>query len=192
MDTLSKRIKEWKVKRMSNVAEKLWNLIETIVRGVFGLFFRIFHIECSEEQWESLLQFVRFGIVGAWNTVFSYAINVCCLLIFKKMGILSVADLDMYVANTIAFILSVLCSFLLNSRFVFTLEEGQSRNFWKALLKSYLSYGFTGIILNNILAYVWVGVFGISKFVAPLISLVIAIPINFFMNKLWAFKSEAE
>ena len=144
------------------------------------------------EQWESLMQFVRFGIVGAWNTVFSYAINVCCLLIFKKMGILSVADLDMYVANTIAFILSVLCSFLLNSRFVFTLEEGQSRNFWKALLKSYLSYGFTGIILNNILAYVWVGVFGISKFVAPLISLVIAIPINFFMNKLWAFKSEAE
>lgn len=135
---------------------------------------------------------MRFGIVGAWNTVFSYAINVCCLLIFKKMGILSVADLDMYVANTIAFILSVLCSFLLNSRFVFTLEEGQSRSFWKALLKSYLSYGFTGIILNNILAYVWVGIFGISKFVAPLISLIIAIPINFFMNKLWAFKTETE
>lgn len=108
------------------------------------------------------------------------------------MGILSVADLDMYVANTIAFILSVLCSFLLNSRFVFTLEEGQSRSFWKALLKSYLSYGFTGIILNNILAYVWVGIFGISKFVAPLISLIIAIPINFFMNKLWAFKTEEE
>ena len=177
---------------MSNVAEKLWNLIETMVRGIFGLFFRIFHIEFTEEQWESLLQFVRFGIVGAWNTVFSYAINVCCLLIFKKMGILSVADLDMYVANTIAFILSVLCSFLLNSRFVFTLEEGQSRSFWKALLKSYLSYGFTGIILNNILAYVWVGIFGISKFVEPLISLIIAIPIKFFMNKLWAFKTEEE
>lgn len=175
---------------MKDIGIKAWNIIETIVRAVFGVVFRIFKIDFSEEQWESLLQFVRFGIVGAWNTVFSYAINVCCLLLFKKMGILSVADLDMYVANMIAFILSVLCSFLLNSRFVFTLENGQSRNFWKALLKSYLSYGFTGIILNNVLAYVWVGIFGISKFVAPLLSLVIAIPINFFMNKLWAFKTE--
>lgn len=175
---------------MKDIGIKAWNIIETIVRAVFGVVFRIFKIDFSEEQWESLLQFVRFGIVGAWNTVFSYAINVCCLLLFKKMGILSVADLDMYVANMIAFILSVLCSFLLNSRFVFTLENGQSRNFWKALFKSYLSYGFTGIILNNVLAYVWVGIFGISKFVAPLLSLVIAIPINFFMNKLWAFKTE--
>ena len=96
----------------------------------------------------------------------------------------------MYVSNTIAFIISVLVSFLLNSRFVFTLEEGQSRNFWKALMKSYLSYGFTGIILNNLLAYLWVNVLGISKFIAPLISLIIAIPINFIMNKLWAFKTE--
>mgnify|MGYP002704035864 CR=1 FL=1 len=111
-------------------------------------------------------------------------------MIFQKMGILSTADLDMYVANIIAFVISVFVSFMLNSRFVFTLEEGQNRSFWKSLLKSYLSYGFTGIILNNILAYVWVVMLGIPKLVAPLISLVIAIPINFLMNKLWAFKTE--
>ena len=175
---------------MNEIGAKLWNIIEMIVRGIFGFFFNLAGVEFSEEQWDSLLQFVKFGLVGVWNTVFSYAINVCCLLIFHKLGILSTANLDMYVANTIAFILSVLVSFLLNSKFVFTLEEGQSRSFWKALLKSYLSYGFTGIILNNVLAYLWVNVLGISKFIAPLISLIIAIPINFFMNKLWAFKTE--
>lgn len=175
---------------MNEIGTKLWNILEIIVRAVFGFIFRIFKIDFSEEQWDSLLQFVKFGLVGVWNTVFSYAINVGCLLLFQKLGILSTADLDMYVANTIAFILSVLVSFLLNSKFVFTLEEGQSRNFWKALLKSYLSYGFTGIILNNVLAYVWVVMLGIPKLVAPLISLIIAIPINFFMNKLWAFKTE--
>lgn len=175
---------------MNGIGEKLWNIIETIVRAVFGVVFKIFKIDFTEEQWQSLLQFVKFGLVGVWNTVFSYAINVSCLLIFQKLDILSIKNRDMYVANTIAFILSVLVSFLLNSRFVFTLEEGQSRNFWKALFKSYLSYGFTGIILNNVLAYVWVDLLGISKFIAPLISLIIAIPINFFMNKLWAFKTE--
>ena len=175
---------------MNEIGAKLWNIIEMIVRGIFEFFFNLAGVEFSEEQWDSLLQFVKFGLVGVWNTVFSYAINVVCLLIFQKAGILSGANLDMYVANTIAFILSVLVSFLLNSKFVFTLEEGQSRSFWKALFKSYLSYGFTGIILNNVLAYVWVNLLGISKFIAPLISLIIAIPINFFMNKLWAFKTE--
>lgn len=176
---------------MNGIGEKLWNLIETIVRGIFGAVFQLFGVDFTEEQWDSLLQFVKFGLVGVWNTVFSYAINVGCLLAFQKMGVLGTANLDMYVANTIAFILSVLVSFLLNSKFVFTLEEGQSRNFWKALFKSYLSYGFTGIILNNVLAYLWVDILGISKFIAPLISLVIAIPINFLMNKLWAFKTDS-
>lgn len=175
---------------MSGIGQKLWNIIETIVRAVFGFIFKLFHIEFKEEQWDSLLQFVKFGLVGVWNTVFSYTITVSCLLIFRKLGILIVDNRDIYVANIIAFILSVLVSFLLNNKFVFTLDEGQSRNFWRALFKTYLSYGFTGLILNNVLAYVWVEMLGISKFVAPLISLVIAIPINFLMNKLWAFRTE--
>ena len=30
----------------------------------------------------------------------------------------------------------------------------------------------------------------ISKYLAPLINLVVSIPVNFLMNKLWAFKGE--
>lgn len=181
---------------MDGISAKLWNMIETVVRAVFGLIFKLCRIEPTEEQWDSLIQFVKFGLVGVWNTVFSYVINLISLLSFQKTGVLQFeifgAPAAVYVANIIAFIISVFVSFLLNNRFVFTLEEGQSRNFGKALFKSYLSYGFTGLILNNVLAVVWVGLCGISEFVAPLISLIIAIPINFFMNKLWAFKSESE
>ena len=63
----------------------------------------------------------------------------------------------------------------------------EQRSIWKALLKTYVSYGFTGIILNNILLVLWVRVIGINKMLAPIINLIINIPINFFMNKLWAF-----
>ena len=93
-------------------------------------------------------------------------------------------------ANTVAFILSVLWSFMLNSIFVFKKEEGEKRNPWKTLLKTYIAYGFTGIVLNNILSFIWINIFGISKYIAPLINLIISIPVNFFMNKLWAFKGE--
>ncbi len=97
---------------------------------------------------------------------------------------------DYILGNTIAFLLSVLWSFYWNSRYVFGLEEGEKRSPWKALLKTYISYGFTGIILSNILSYVWIRVFGISKYLAPLINLVVSIPVNFLMNKLWAFKGK--
>ena len=63
----------------------------------------------------------------------------------------------------------------------------KERNIWKALLKTYISYGFTGLILNNILSVLWVSVFHISKMIAPIINLIVGIPINFFLNKIWAF-----
>lgn len=173
---------------------KLWNLIETMVRAVFGVIFKILKIDFSEEQWDSFLQFVKFALVGVWNTVFSFAINFGCLKLFKATNILNQivagTPIRVYVSNIIAWIISVFVSYLLNEHFVFKMEEGQKRSFWKSLLKSYVSYGFTGLILNNVLAILWVGVLGVPEEVAPLISLIIAIPINFFMNKLWAFKAE--
>lgn len=181
---------------MNGIGTKLWDILETIVRAVFGFIFRILKIDFTEEQWDSLLQFVKFGLVGVWNTVFNYVLYAVSLLAFQKLGVLqnNPYNLDMHISTVIAFIISVFVSFLLNSRFVFTAEEGQKRSFGKALLKCYLSYGFTGLILNPILNTVWVSILPMpqdtAKLIAPAISLFIAIPINFILNKLWAFKTE--
>lgn len=132
----------------------------------------------------SLVQFIKFGIVGVSNTLVSYIINILVLFAMKPMNV----SWDYFAGNIVAFILSVLWSFYWNNKYVFTLEEGQSRSIGKALLKTYITYGFTGIILNNILSWIWVSVLGVSKFIAPIINLLASVPINFFMNKLWAFK----
>ena len=60
----------------------------------------------------------------------------------------------------------------------------------KALFKSYLSYAFSGIVLNNLLGTLWIQVIGISKFIAPLLNLPITVPTNFFILKKWAFKEK--
>ena len=120
------------------------------------------------------------------NTVISYVLNVLVLLALKPLNV----SWDFIAGNMVAFILSVLWSFYWNNRFVFTVQEGQHRSIWKALLKTYVAYGFTGIILNNILSWLWINVLDISKFIAPLINLVISVPVNFIINKMWAFKTE--
>lgn len=135
---------------------------------------------------ETVVQFIKFGIVGVSNTAISYLINISVLFLLEPYQFIW----DYVAGNIIGFILSVLWSFYWNNRMVFTLEEGEHRNIWKSLLKTYIGYGFTGIILNNILSWLWVSVIGISKFIAPLINLTISVPLNFVINKLWTFKSD--
>lgn len=96
---------------------------------------------------------------------------------------------DYVIANTVAFVLSVLWSFYWNERFVFTeKQEGYRSNRLVRLLKMYLSYGFTGIILNNVLSFLWISVLGISKVIAPLINSAVGVPINYVLNKKWTFE----
>lgn len=149
------------------------------------LFFAFFHIDMKEELAASIVQFVKFGIVGVTNTIISYVLNVLVLALMSPLAV----SWDFIAGNAVAFVLSVLWSFYWNNRFVFSVQEGQNRNVWKALLKTYVAYAFTGIVLNNILSWVWISVFNISKYVAPLINLIISVPVNFIINKLWAFKT---
>lgn len=150
------------------------------------LFLRLFHIGDSEKRVEAVVQFIKFGIVGVSNTVIGYLVNIATIFALRSADVFW----DYFAGNIMAFIIGVLWSFYWNNRYVFKLKEGEKRNFAVALFKTYMSYGFTGIILNNILSYIWIDMLGISKVVAPLINMIIGVPINFMINKLWAFKSQ--
>mgnify|MGYP002508973475 CR=1 FL=1 len=140
----------------------------------------------ENERIKPLVQFVKFGLVGVSNTLLSYLLYVGILRLLKGFG----WKLDYIVANVTAFTISIFWSFYWNNKYVFKKAEGRSRNLWKALGKCFLSYGFTGYILENVLSFLWIEQFGVSKYVAPLLNLVFTVPANFFLNKLWAFRDK--
>lgn len=150
------------------------------------LLFKIIKKDLTDKKRQTFKEFLQFGLVGVSNTIISYLLYVVTLLLVSKSGV----KFDYIIANIVSWLLSVLWSFYWNNKFVFKKEEGEERNIWAALFKTYVSYGFTGLILNNILSVLWVSVLHISKMLAPIINLVISIPINFFMNKLWAFSKK--
>lgn len=167
---------------------KFWILVEKIVMLIVGGFFRIIGKDFTEEKCKTFMQFIKFGIVGVSNTLISYVIYLISLKSFQEMHILD--RYDYIVAQVISFILSVLWSFYWNNKYVFTLSEGESRSVFKSLMKTYVSYSFTGLFLNNVLLYFWVEIIGISEYVSPLLNLFISVPINFIINKFWAFGKE--
>ncbi len=131
---------------------------------------------------KSLIQFIKFGIVGISNTILGLSIYYLFIWINK----------DLYqVGNIVSWLISVAWSCFWNNRYVFA----QENNSWKLLLKrlgkSYVSYGTT-LVLSVIFLYIQVEILKWSEIIAPLVNLLITIPLNFIMNKYWTFKVESE
>lgn len=128
-------------------------------------------------------EFIKFGLVGLSNVFVSYGLYLLFLFFFEKAGIFS--ESDYIISQVLSYILSIFWSFYWNRKFVFKAKDVPVI---PALIRTFLSYSFTGLFLNSVLLYLWVDIFGISKVIAPIINVVINVPINFLLNKFWAFK----
>ena len=163
---------------------RIWSIFKTLLHC---LIFKVLHIKLSETQWNGLLQFIKFGIVGLSNTIISYLIYLVSFFALQKLQ--QFPSIDYLIAQFIGFFLSVLWSFYWNNKYVFVKDKNEKRNTFHAILKTYASYAFTGLFLNSLLSVLWVEILQVSKIIAPIINLLISVPLNFVMNKFWAFKT---
>lgn len=125
-------------------------------------------------------QVFKFGIVGVSNTVISYV--VYAVLVFFGMHYL--------VANVIAYFAGVVNSFVWNSKFVFKAEDDPNRNPAKVFVKTLAASAFTGLVINNLLLILWVNVLNLSEYIGPILNLAVTFPLNYALNKYWAYKKE--
>ena len=168
--------------------KKLNNILCRIIHWIVVIFCKIFAKDYSIEIENTLMQFIKFGIVGLSNTIISYVLYAVSLLLFQRFAIFGT---NAYlVSQVLAFVISVAWSFYWNNKYVFTQNEGETRSIWRALLKTYISYSFTGLFLSTLLLILWVQLLHISEFIAPVINLLVSVPLNFMINKFWAFRSK--
>lgn len=132
-------------------------------------------------------QFVKFGIIGLSNTALSYVLYLLFLNLFIKKEFFP--KYDYLVSSIITFCICTTWSFYWNNRFTFKRQEGEQRSLWKAFIRTGISYSLTGLFLHNMLLYVLVEWFAISKTIVPLLNLIVTVPLNFLLNKYWAFKN---
>ncbi len=128
---------------------------------------------------EYIKQFISFGLIGGLNTFLS--LGIYWLVIYLGGHYL--------VGSVLGFVITVAISYVLNNIFTF---KGDEKPIWslKNLVKVYVSYALTGLILNNILLWLWIDVLGINQNLAPVINLFFTIPLNFLLNKFWAYKKK--
>lgn len=125
-----------------------------------------------------LLQFLKFGLVGVSNT----AVSMGVYYIFLWLN----PDWYMF-GNILGTVLSIANAFVWNDLFVFSGNARDRKSVFKRLGKTYMSYGGTSV-LSTALLWIEVTFFHVGKAAAPVVNLLITIPLNFVINKLWTFR----
>lgn len=133
-----------------------------------------------QPSWNSLIQFVKFCVVGLTNTIIGYVVYSICVYF----------GMHYLLANVVGFIVSVVNAFYWSNKYVFIKGSLEYRNIYVSFFKTVLSYASTGIVLNSILLWLLIDRMHISEYVAPIIILIITVPTNFIMNKYWSFKTK--
>lgn len=135
-------------------------------------------IESKSDLRQFIVQFIKFGLVGISNTFVSMAVYYLFLWINEDLYMLG---------SVLGTVLSIANAFVWNDLFVFTGNPKDFKSVMKRLTKTYVSYGGTSL-LSNVLLWLEVTLLNVSKVYAPVVNLLITIPLNYMINKLWTFK----
>ena len=124
---------------------------------------------------KSLIQFIKFGIVGISNTLLT------ALIIWILLRVLHCSD---YFSNFAGYIVGLLNSFIWNRKWTFESKTKVSITIFKFIVTFAISYLFQ---LGNL--YVLLHFTHIDSYISQLISIVVYTLINFILNKNYTFKN---
>jgi len=125
-----------------------------------------------------LIQFFKFGIVGTCNTAIGYGIYSALVY----MGVYYIA------ASVTAFVLTVLNSFYWNGKYVFKPGYSRKRDALRALARVYAAYAASGLVIQNLILFIIVENFGVSRYIAPFFGMAVTVPMSYAINRQWAFR----
>lgn len=136
-----------------------------------------FDIHSMKDFWSFVWQVVKFGIVGVSNTVISLVVYwVLCHFGMHYVPAFAIGE-----------VVSILNAYFWSNLVVFKAKEKEERNHAKSMVKVFAIYISTFLLAEGLLI-LQVNYLGWSEQLAPVLNLLLTIPINFLLNKFWAFR----
>lgn len=117
---------------------------------------------------------ILYGLIGGTCALLDFIVysGLCNLISFL-------------VANVISTHCGIFCSFFLNRKYNFKVEDNTLRRFF-----SFYTVGLLGLAVSEGLLFLMVNYFGIEKIVSKLITVVAVALLQFVLNKFITFKTK--
>ncbi len=156
-------------------------------------------IQQKPQKGKSLLQLIKFAIVGASNTLVDMIVNTVLTFL---LNLVTGGGWIVYFSKAVGYCCGILNSYFLNSRWTFREEHRRDRR----EKMSFVAVNIAVLLISFVLIYVfknllhlndwWEGLAlpeWLKRIVAgdlfcSLVSTCICIPVNFVLNKLFVFK----
>ena len=124
-------------------------------------------------------EIIMYGIFGVLTTL----INLLIFYVLDRLGV------NVYLNNSIAWIISVLFAFITNKLYVFNSKDTSYKIIAKEGIAFFLARIFSYFV-DMFTIFMIFQVMGINKMIAKIISNVIVIIINYLLSKIIIFKKK--
>ena len=124
-------------------------------------------------------ELIMYGIFGVLTTL----INLLTFYVLDKLGV------NVYLNNSIAWVISVLFAFITNKLYVFNSKDTSYKIIAKEGIAFFLARIFSYFV-DMFTIFMIFQVMGINKMIAKIISNVIVIIINYLLSKIIIFKKK--
>jgi len=124
---------------------------------------------------KSIIQFIKFGVVGIANTL------ITALIIWFLLRILNWSD---YVSNLAGYVIGLINSFFWNRKWTFNSNSNVRVTVFKFIVTFVISYL---IQLGNL--YLLLNFTSFDSYICQLLSIIIYTCVNFVLNKYYTFKN---
>ena len=146
-------------------------------------------------------EMIGFAMVGFFNAGVNYGTYVIAITLGAHY----------LIASVLGYVVSVASAWFWQYFVIFADGGRKSPEPWyRSFVRTYITFATTGLIITNVLLFLmldvvhienflewaldWIPVMNfetardLAEYIAPLIVMAINVPINFVLNKLWAFK----
>ncbi len=120
-------------------------------------------------------RFVAFCLVGGTNS----AVDI----FFLYVGV-SLANLPLFIAASISFVLASLNGYLLNQKLMFKNSAKSTKKYFQ-----YLAVSIVGLLLTLALLHVFTAYLMIHYLIAKVITIILVVFWNYFINAFWTFRT---
>ena len=124
---------------------------------------------------KSIIQFIKFGVVGISNTL------ITALIIWFLLRILNWSD---YMSNFAGYVIGLINSFFWNRKWTFNSNSNVRITVFKFMVTFVISYL---IQLGNL--YLLLNFTSFDSYICQLLSIIIYTCVNFALNKYYTFKN---